>query len=172
MKTFLLGAAAMVALVGGASSANAAQTFNLNGVKFTDGSSITGSFTTNDALTVISAFNIKTDGFLGPQTYSSLNGDGASLSTSSISFIDYSFPFSQYLNLNLGKALSSTGALITGGSESYFIFSQSVARGGSVVAATAAVPEPATWALMILGMGAVGFAMRRRGQVKTTVRFA
>ncbi|WP_238941224.1 PEPxxWA-CTERM sorting domain-containing protein [Sphingomonas beigongshangi] len=26
----------------------------------------------------------------------------------------------------------------------------------------AAVPEPATWALMILGMGAVGFAMRRR----------
>jgi len=24
------------------------------------------------------------------------------------------------------------------------------------------VPEPATWALMILGMGAVGFAMRRR----------
>ncbi|WP_203311571.1 PEPxxWA-CTERM sorting domain-containing protein [Sphingomonas beigongshangi] len=33
----------------------------------------------------------------------------------------------------------------------------------------AAVPEPATWALMILGMGAVGFAMRRR---KQTVRVA
>ncbi|WP_238941225.1 PEPxxWA-CTERM sorting domain-containing protein [Sphingomonas beigongshangi] len=32
---------------------------------------------------------------------------------------------------------------------------------------TAAVPEPATWAMMILGMGAVGFAMRRR---KQTVR--
>ncbi len=41
---------------------------------------------------------------------------------------------------------------------------------GSVVAA--AVPEPATWALMILGMGAVGFAMRRRSKVNTTVRFA
>jgi hypothetical protein len=27
-----------------------------------------------------------------------------------------------------------------------------------------AVPEPATWAMMILGMGAVGFAMRRRKQ--------
>lgn len=27
--------------------------------------------------------------------------------------------------------------------------------------AVAAVPEPATWAMMILGMGAIGFAMRR-----------
>ena len=33
------------------------------------------------------------------------------------------------------------------------------------------VPEPATWALMILGFGAVAGAMRRR-QAKTTVRFA
>jgi hypothetical protein len=37
-----------------------------------------------------------------------------------------------------------------------------------------AVPEPATWAMMILGMGAVGFAMRRRqkGNVTTTVSYA
>ena len=30
------------------------------------------------------------------------------------------------------------------------------------VAATAAVPEPGTWAMMLLGFGAIGFAMRRR----------
>ena len=29
----------------------------------------------------------------------------------------------------------------------------------------AAVPEPATWAMMLLGFGAVGFSMRRRNQV-------
>ena len=29
----------------------------------------------------------------------------------------------------------------------------------------AAVPEPATWGMMIFGMGAVGFAMRRRKKV-------
>lgn len=29
-------------------------------------------------------------------------------------------------------------------------------------AATGAVPEPSTWAMMLLGFGAVGFAMRRR----------
>lgn len=34
---------------------------------------------------------------------------------------------------------------------------------------SSAVPEPATWALMILGFGAVGYAMRRRP--KAVVRF-
>lgn len=36
----------------------------------------------------------------------------------------------------------------------------------------AGVPEPATWALMILGFGAVGGAMRRRQSVAAKVRFA
>jgi hypothetical protein len=38
--------------------------------------------------------------------------------------------------------------------------------------ATGAVPEPASWAMMILGMGAVGGALRRRSKVSTTVKFA
>ena len=39
------------------------------------------------------------------------------------------------------------------------------------VSVQGAVPEPATWALMILGFGAVGVAMRRRHR-KTTVAYA
>lgn len=35
-----------------------------------------------------------------------------------------------------------------------------------------AVPEPATWAMMLAGFGAIGFAMRRRRQSHPKVRFA
>lgn len=35
-----------------------------------------------------------------------------------------------------------------------------------------AVPEPAGWAMMIIGFGAIGFAVRRRNKMTTTVRFA
>lgn len=34
------------------------------------------------------------------------------------------------------------------------------------------VPEPAAWAMMLFGFGAVGFAMRRRRNEKVRVRFA
>ncbi len=36
----------------------------------------------------------------------------------------------------------------------------------------AAVPEPATWAFMILGFGAIGFAMRRRRKMNVNVSYA
>lgn len=35
---------------------------------------------------------------------------------------------------------------------------------------TPAVPEPATWGMMLLGFGAIGFAMRRRKQAEGTKR--
>jgi PEP-CTERM motif len=35
-----------------------------------------------------------------------------------------------------------------------------------------AVPEPSTWALMLLGFGAIGFAMRKASKVRTTVSYA
>lgn len=37
---------------------------------------------------------------------------------------------------------------------------------GNVAFTAGAVPEPATWALMILGFGVVGYAMRRRPSVR------
>jgi hypothetical protein len=44
--------------------------------------------------------------------------------------------------------------------------------GGSVSFSAAAVPETATWMMMLAGFGVVGFGMRRRGSVKTTVSYA
>ncbi|OBX19234.1 hypothetical protein A9995_08930 [Erythrobacter sp. QSSC1-22B] len=38
--------------------------------------------------------------------------------------------------------------------------------------ATPAVPEPGTWAMMLLGFGAIGFAMRRRREDKVRLRYA
>lgn len=35
-----------------------------------------------------------------------------------------------------------------------------------------AVPEPATWGMMLAGFGLIGFAARRRQSVKTTVTYA
>jgi hypothetical protein len=40
------------------------------------------------------------------------------------------------------------------------------------VGVTGVVPEPTTWLTMILGMGAIGFAMRRRQKVTTRETFA
>lgn len=40
------------------------------------------------------------------------------------------------------------------------------------VATAAAVPEVATWAMMLAGFGMIGFAARRRQSVKTAVTFA
>jgi len=37
---------------------------------------------------------------------------------------------------------------------------------------TPAVPEPATWAMMLLGFGSVGFAMRRRRYIELTTHQA
>lgn len=40
-----------------------------------------------------------------------------------------------------------------------------------VVQSTAAVSEPATCAMMLIGFGAFGFVMRRRGKVLTGICF-
>lgn len=60
-------------------------------------------------------------------------------------------------------------AQISDASHTTYINSLDFVNGGKpfATAAAAAVPETATWAMMILGMGAIGFAMRRQ---KVTMR--
>ena len=42
----------------------------------------------------------------------------------------------------------------------------------NLVATTAPVPEPASWAMMMLGFGAMGATLRGRRKLSATVRFA
>lgn len=56
------------------------------------------------------------------------------------------------------------------------VFDQTGVAGGQSLTATAnigaGVPEPATWAMMMLGFGAMGAVIRRRASTTTRVRYA
>ena len=54
----------------------------------------------------------------------------------------------------------------------YLSRGQGAFSGNLTFTPTAPVPEPATWALMLLGFGAIGFAMRRRRKDAVRVRYA
>lgn len=69
----------------------------------------------------------------------------------------------QDARLNLSQSLSYS---VAGGQPTY-----GDARLGTF-SITAAVPEPATWGMMIVGFGAVGFAMRRGRKAKVRVAYA
>ena len=70
----------------------------------------------------------------------------------------------QDVRLNLSQSLSYS---VAGGA------SYGDARLGTFsVAATAAVPEPATWGMMLIGFGGLGYAMRRRNNVRLATRAA
>ena len=67
---------------------------------------------------------------------------------------------------NIGVAFSGIAQSVNfGGSANYIVFDDVTL--GSVIAGGGggAVPEPATWAMMLLGFGAIGFSMRRRKQI-------
>lgn len=80
----------------------------------------------------------------GPQTFTFGNGGAFSVALSDATFNEGAF-----------WGLGNRGANITG---TFTLLSDS----------TAAVPEPATWAMMIAGFGLVGASMRRRQKVSVT----
>ncbi len=71
-----------------------------------------------------------------------------------------------------------TGSFVaTSTSTSLSIFTDVSAASGNdfgldEISVTAAVPEPATWMMMMLGMAGVGFSLRRKTQSGPRVRFA
>ena len=102
-----------------------------------------------------------TDSSGGIATGQSLGGfairDTATAAKSSFNFYGYTY--------NNG-ATYNAGGNVGGGTSSNPVFEF------SSTGATAAVPEPATWAMMFLGFGGMGYALRRRPQAGARIRFA
>lgn len=68
------------------------------------------------------------------------------------------------------SVFSTSFTLAAPGAVSFFLFDDNLGDNtGGVSLSVAAVPEPTTWMLMLLGFGAIGFSMRSRA--KTQVRF-
>lgn len=87
---------------------------------------------------------------VGPRTSFDIGFDGTA----------YAADVSRFYTVNLG-----TGTATFVGNTQRAVF-------GITATPFGAVPEPSTWAMMLLGFGAIGFAMRRSKVVRTSVSYA
>lgn len=163
--TFFAAVAAMTTTALAATSASAAITFELEDVRFIDGSQMTGTFTVSDDLSDILAFDFVTGA--GSSPWGHFTGNSySSTDASSIWWVSaqglqaqFSNPTAQ-INFYFSSPLTADGTgLDATTSETVSGIGTRHLDSGSI---TAAVPEPATWAILLTGFGAVGLAMRRR----------
>jgi len=181
MNKFLTSAAMAMALSGVAASANAEIiTWTLDDVTFSDGATASGFFDYDTATGAAASFDLETTagGTLGALHYTTANAQFYVKDYfSSGSLLWVLNDFSRYINLAFAGPLTTPGtvalrpgALAGNGSDlsgSWECTNCSTIRdiiGGSVTTA-AAVPEPATWAMMLMGFGALGAVLRRRHEL-------
>ena len=100
---------------------------------------------------------------VGIFTYNNQQGGLNAVGTLDAANPTFSYNGTQFLN-----AGQIVGLGVDRGGTNNTYFNDSTFLSGSI----AGVPEPATWALMILGFGATGAAMRRRSAVRTSIRYA
>ena len=112
-------------------------------------------------------------------------GNYASLTSNDLRFESQGFggfnsgtaPFITFAQLVAAAGATSVDqiALLVDGTNGQTVLANNFNLNGNVFSATpvaGAVPETATWMMMIVGFGAVGFAMRRRNNVRTSVSYA
>lgn len=181
----MIAAASLVALMTASNADAALLTYNVNGV-FEDNSTLTGSFTFNDEegsffrqLSNVSIALSAPAGFVATQTrggtYYTLGGNNVAfrayfrdpnLSESvSLAFL------ADYVEDGLLKKIISGNLQARDGFGSFYTNANSVdvyLSSGTITLAQS-VPEPATWAMFIGGLGMVGYALRRRQRVKISV---
>ena len=155
--------------------------WSLQGVSFTDGGIASGTFTFNADTNTISAFSLSVSGGNTTDfpafTWDSSTADAVYVpiftglnfrSTSSL----------RQLRLDPVGSLTNAGGTVAldlssiFGGECYNCTPYRAFSSGSLVASAAAVPEPATWGMMLAGFGAVGWSMRRRRSAAAVLRAA
>lgn len=186
MKKILMAAIAATVAFAAAPSAQAAQFLNISGPSgnFGDdsvtcaGGAAFCSFTRTFSFTTPAGFNLASSDissvFTG--TNSATNIDFTTVTLNGVSFNTLSTGVQEFRNL-------LNQALIAGGVNTLFVSGNVGVSGGTIPADAsfsgnlsfannvAAVPEPATWGMMVLGFGMIGAAARKRS-VKTAVKFA
>jgi hypothetical protein len=165
MKRLLLVVGMFLVLAASQASADILYTFS--GVTFDDGGTLTGTFTTNDAITSLLDFDITTSAGTGIGFHYT-PGTANSSSTSLPSILVLDTPtLDNILQVTFSGGLTALGASIMIGTFDSFEQTTAPARrditAGSVVATTSAVPEPSTIILLgIGGMGLLNLRPRRR----------
>ncbi|WP_337176144.1 hypothetical protein [Paludisphaera sp.] len=172
LKGWWRGFAAVVltALAFGASETRADLMFTLSGVTLDDGTLVTGTFTTNDALDSLLDFNLTTsDGTIPGFNYTTATVGSGSTSLPFILVLSTASA-DRILQLTFDGGLTATGAPILIGQFDSFEQAGDVnpiprreVVSGSVVAGTAVIPEPSSIALAAsAAMAGLAFGARRR----------
>ena len=125
-----------------------------SGQTFTD----TVTFTTPTGYNSVSAILNSTYNTNNPLTNLNFNSVVLNNSVASFSFNIANGVFDSASREMIPLIANATNVLTINGTT----FGDASYSGTLSFGSTAAVPEPATWALMLLGFGAVGFSMRRR----------
>lgn len=174
MKKAILVAGAAVAMMASTTASAATLLFSIAGSR-------PASFTLD------SNPRVSQDGNLFTVAPTSANIQGTTYNNATIQFYQAQGTAGVDLLINVGKVgtnLGYSGPQLFSGSLSnpvfapgvYLVYERSNLSGPSILTISndvaSAVPEPATWLTMALGMGAIGFGLRRRQKVSTTVKFA
>lgn len=178
----LLSGAAMIAMM--SVPAHAAISFSTNSVNFiklgdelgTDFDKVSlgglsGLFTGAGTYDI---FNV--DFTAGPNRNSDATFNDNFLATGLVAGSGFSFSLPYTLKISSADTLTLGGnTLVYGGYNILFnqldLTSTGGTASGKLTATVSPVPEAGTWAMMLAGITIVGFAMRRRGKVRTSVSF-